>query len=51
MRRNVPQVSLKLFPRCKFLKRRPLEGLRSSLPLSALPVLARKGFFLVLFRS
>ena len=27
MRRNVPQVPLKLFPRCKFLKRRPLECL------------------------
>ena len=51
MRRNVPQVSLKLFPKCKLLKRKPFEGLRSSLPLSALPVLARKGFFFALGRS
>ena len=28
----------------EFLERRPSEDLRSSLPLSALPVLARKGF-------
>ena len=42
MRRNVPQVSQTLFPR-KNIERRPWEGLRSSLPLSALPVLAQTG--------
>ena len=41
----------KLFLRHEFLERRPSEDLRSSLPLSALPVLARKGFFFALFRS
>ena len=35
----------KVFPRHKFRKRRALEGVRSFLSLSALPVLARKGFF------
>ena len=38
---RVPNV----FSKTQFLERRPSEGLRSSLPLSALPVLARKGFW------
>ena len=37
---SVPNV----FSKTQFLERRPSEDLRSSLPLSALPVLARKGF-------
>ena len=45
MRSNVPQVFQTFFLRREFLARRPSEDLRSSLPLSALPVLARKGFF------
>ena len=36
---RVPNV----FSKTQFLETRPSEGLRSSLPLSALPVLARKG--------
>ena len=42
MRSNVPQVFQTFFLRHEFLARRPSEDLRSSLPLSALPVLARK---------
>ena len=42
VRRHVPQVSQTFFPREK-IERRPWEGLRSSLPLSALPVLAQTG--------
>ena len=33
----------KFFPRSRFIKRRRLEGLRSSLHLNALPVLAQTG--------
>ena len=42
VRRNVPQVSQTFFP-IKNIERRPWEGLRSSLPLSALPVLGQTG--------
>ena len=41
----------KLFLRHACLERRPSEDLRSSLPLSALPVLARKVFLAVFFCS
>ena len=43
IRRDVIQASQQFFPKRKCIQRRCLEGLRSSLHLSALPVLARKG--------
>ena len=49
IRRDVIQASQKFFPKRKFIQRRCLEGLRSSLHLSALPVLARKVYLGGLF--
>ena len=43
VRRHVPQVSQTFFLRHEFVERRPSEDLTSSLPLSALPVLAKTG--------